>query len=248
MQTRHNLVFNPLFFNYGRTTSEAMTTINPTSQTLIWYYDPISPYAYLQSTQLGDIAAHPSVERIQCIPILFAGLLKHWGQLGPAEIVPKRQWTFEQVAFQAHQHNIPIVMPPMHPFNPLPLLRLAAYLQLAGDTSIGTAQRLFRFVWREGFLPQNESALNALCMEFNASAASINDPTVKAQLQANGEQALAQQVFGGPTMIVGNQKFWGFDAKTMLISYLQNDKFWTSALHKAGLELPNGMHRNQIKS
>ena len=39
-------------------------------------------------------------------PILFAGLLKHWGQKGPAEIEPKRAWTFRQVRWLAHQHGI----------------------------------------------------------------------------------------------------------------------------------------------
>ena len=48
-----------------------------------WYFDFISPFAYLQSTRLTQLAEYREIEYR---PILFAGLLKHWGQLGPAEM------------------------------------------------------------------------------------------------------------------------------------------------------------------
>ena len=54
----------------------------------IWYYDVISPYAYLQAMALPRLA---EVLEITARPILFAGLLKHWGHLGPAEIPAKRR-------------------------------------------------------------------------------------------------------------------------------------------------------------
>src|SRR5689334_10438458 len=81
-----------------------------------WYFDFISPFAYLQSEQLERL--HPYVQ-IRYRPVLFAGLLKHWGQKGPAEIVPKRQFTFEFALWQAAKLGIPFKMPPAHPFNPL---------------------------------------------------------------------------------------------------------------------------------
>jgi 2-hydroxychromene-2-carboxylate isomerase len=52
-------------------------------------------------------------------PVLFAGLLKHHGQLGPAEIAGKRDWTYRQVLWLAHSHGVPLQMPAAHPFNPL---------------------------------------------------------------------------------------------------------------------------------
>lgn len=58
-----------------------------------WYFDFISPFAYLQFVRLGELAG----ARLRLRPVLFAGLLQHWGQLGPAEIPAKRRcsgvWT-----------------------------------------------------------------------------------------------------------------------------------------------------------
>ena len=55
---------------------------------LQFWFDPISPYAYLAFEQLPRALEGISC-RVDYRPILFAGLLKQWGQKGPAEIEPK---------------------------------------------------------------------------------------------------------------------------------------------------------------
>ena len=125
---------------------------------LDWYFDFISPFSYLQSELLHTL---PAEVDIHFKPVLFAGLLNHWDNKGPAEIAPKRRWTFEHCAWLAHQHAIPLKLPAMHPFNPLPLLRLCVVL---GSTA-APVQRLFRYVWREGRLPGEEAHWNALLQE-----------------------------------------------------------------------------------
>jgi 2-hydroxychromene-2-carboxylate isomerase len=52
-----------------------------------WYFDFVSPFSYLQ---LRRLLARPLDAELRCHPVLLAGLLNHWGQLGPAEISPKR--------------------------------------------------------------------------------------------------------------------------------------------------------------
>jgi 2-hydroxychromene-2-carboxylate isomerase len=207
---------------------------------IVWYYDFISPYAYLQCHKLNDFADHATIE---CKPILFAGLLNHWGQLGPAEILPKRLWTFEQVAFLAHRHNLPINMPAMHPFNPLPLLRLAATLAQRNQNSIANTQKLFDFVWQDGHLPTDSAAFTQLLEQFELTPADIETPEVKAHLKANGEAALVDSVFGVPTSMIDGHRFWGFDSGEMLHSYLNNDPFWQGPLIKAAGDMPHGIQR-----
>ncbi|WP_170942314.1 DsbA family protein, partial [Noviherbaspirillum denitrificans] len=92
---------------------------------LDWYFDFISPFSYLQSELLHTL---PDDVEITFRPVLFAGLLAHWDNKGPAEIVPKRTWTFEHCAWLAYENGIPMTMPAHHPFNPLPLLRLCIAL------------------------------------------------------------------------------------------------------------------------
>ena len=91
---------------------------------LVFHFDVVSPYAYLACERLPQGLAGCSYE-VEYRPVLFAGLLQHWGQKGPAEVEPKRAWTFRHVHWLAQHHGIPLDTPAVHPFNPLPLLRLA---------------------------------------------------------------------------------------------------------------------------
>ena len=181
-----------------------------------WYFDFVSPYAYLQSAQLGDLV---ELAEIECIPILFAGLLDHWGQKGPAEIVPKKQFIFRQCLWRARKMGIPYNLPPKHPFNPLRALRLA----VAIGAQVPTVQKIFRSIWVDGNLPDDDkgwlSIQNALgVMDANTLVA---DPKVKSILITNGESARLNGVFGVPTCLVGKEIFWGDDSLEMVVSYLK---------------------------
>lgn len=67
-----------------------------------WYFDFISPYAYLQAQRLQKLREYCELEPR---PVLLAALLSHWGQLGPAEIAPKRQFTYKQVRWLARRSH-----------------------------------------------------------------------------------------------------------------------------------------------
>lgn len=200
-----------------------------------WYFDFISPFSYLQSELLHAL---PDVA-ITFRPVLFAGLLAHWDNKGPAEIVPKRMWTFEHCAWLAYKHGITMTMPAHHPFNPLPLLRLCIALGSSEDV----VHRLFRYAWREGRLPTDEQPWQALMKELGATPEMLDAAEVKQQLRNNGEMAIAANVFGVPTAVVDNRCFWGLDSTDMLVAYLRDDPFFSSDLLRQAQTLPQGVHR-----
>lgn len=208
-------------------------------KTIDWYFDFISPYAYLQSHSLDDFAMNAV---IRCKPILFAGLLNHWGQKGPAEIPGKRIWTFEQVAWKAKHYGIPLTMPPAHPFVPLRLLRLCILF----DSSVEVVQRLFRFVWKEGHSPTDDQAWDRLLEEFDVAPEELDSPELKQALRSNTEEAIARGVFGVPTCAIGEQLIWGFDATDMVHAALADDPFFSSDAVKAARNMPDGIHRKVI--
>ena len=86
-----------------------------------WVFDVISPFAYLGVKQLSLL---PDGVEIEYVPVLFAALLKHHGQLGPAEIPAKRRFTYRFSLWRAQKMGLPMQFPPAHPFNPLAALRL----------------------------------------------------------------------------------------------------------------------------
>ena len=206
-----------------------------------WYFDYISPYAYLQSTRLDELA---KFESVVCTPVLFAGLLKYWENKGPAEIAPKRQWTFRDIAWLAHRDSIALQLPPQHPFNPLPLLRLG----IVHNNETEIVQRLFRYVWADGKSPQDQIAFTALLDELNTNEAALQSDEVKSTLHKNGQMASADGVFGVPTIEHNNEMYWGYHATDMLISLLRDpDSYPIQAIRNADT-LPEGPGRNKPKA
>jgi 2-hydroxychromene-2-carboxylate isomerase len=203
-----------------------------------WYFDFISPYAWLQAERLQQLPA--GVELI-CKPVLFAGLLDHWGQLGPAEIEPKRRFTYRYAVWRATQLGLPFKAPSAHPFNPLRLLRLAIVL----DCERSRMLRLFRFVWSEGRRPDDDADWAGLIAELGVPDADVRvaAPEVKAQLRSNTAQAIERGVFGVPTLLVDDQLFWGVDATDMALDYLDGDPLFDAPEMRRAERLPKSAAR-----
>ena len=194
--------------------------------TLDWYFDYVSPYAYLQLASHPDLFGRPDVV---FRPVVFAGLLKHWGHLGPAEIPSKKRHMFRLLAWQSVERGVAMRAPPAHPFNPIPVLRLT----LALGATYAVVKTIYEFVWKEGRSVDDDWA--TLCMRLGVSdgQALIVAQPVKDALRANGERALAAGVFGVPTFVVDDELFWGEDATGLLRAYLADPRlFDTPAMHR----------------
>ena len=182
---------------------------------ITFHFDPISPFAYLAFERLPQVLAGCSYE-VEYRPVLLAGLLQHWGTKGPAEVEPKRAWTFRHVAWLAQHHGIAMDTPAVHPFNPLPLLRLA----LACGPNRRVVEALFRHVWVGGADATDATRLQ----ELTASLVPVRDPAgddVKRELRQATEAAIAKGIFGVPTIELDGRLFWGLDALNMLRDALQ---------------------------
>ena len=131
-------------------------------KTLDFWFDPISPFAYLAFERL-PLTLEGCSYAVSYRPVLFAAMLGQWGQRGPAEIEPKRAWTFRQVTWLAHRHGIEMAVPAQHPFNPLPLLRL---LHACDENGLGPnrwqCEQVLRHVWQGGAAADDAQRLAAL--------------------------------------------------------------------------------------
>jgi 2-hydroxychromene-2-carboxylate isomerase len=208
------------------------------------YIDFISPYAYLAFELLPQALAGVSYS-LSYQPVLFGAMLKHHGQLGPAEIAPKRDWTYRQVLWAAHSRGIALQMPASHPFNPLHLLRLA--LACSPESEPGRPNRyvcetIFRHVWQGGadaIDPQRLQALTKRLMPLRE----VGSDEVKAQLKRNTDEAIALGVFGVPTFVANEKLFWGLDSLPMLRACLQGDPWFDGPDWQAGANIPVGVRR-----
>lgn len=128
------------------------------SNSIDWYFDFISPFAYLQQQKLWRISERITVRPV---PVLFAGLLKHWEHKGPAEIPSKRIFTYQHAVWLGRQSGISLRMPPAHPFNPLPALRLS----IALNNRPAVIDALFRYIWADGKALDDRTSWDALMRE-----------------------------------------------------------------------------------
>ncbi len=209
---------------------------------ITFYLDFISPYAYLAFEKLPEVMMGQSYS-VTYKPILFAALLKHHGQLGPAEIAPKRDWTYRQVQWLAHSQGVALQLPAAHPFNPLSLLRLAVACPANGQPNRYVCETIFRHVWQGGQDAADAARLAAL----TAGLAPQRDPAgdeAKAQLKANTEEAIAMGVFGVPAFAVDGKQFWGFDALPMLRDYLKEDAWFDGPEWNAPAQVQIGARRS----
>jgi len=168
-------------------------------KTIVCYLDFISPYAYLAFQALPKSLMGVS-HRMAYKPVLFAAMLKHHGQLGPAEVVGKREWTYRQVLWQAKQLGEPLDMPQSHPFNPLALLRLAVACSAEGEPNRFVCETIFKHVWQGGAAADDDARLQALAHQL-APQRSVDASDVKDQLKTNTEEAIARGVFASPASV-----------------------------------------------
>lgn len=187
-----------------------------------WFFDLVSPYAYLQLQQMASL---PGEVQVEPRPVLLAGLLKHFGQVGPAEIPPKRLHTYRLCQWLADSRGIPFHMPPRHPFNPLPLQRLLT----AAEADIGAVRSAYEAIYRDALDPEAPATLDVIAARIAGAggpAAQLleraQEQTVKDALREQTQRAAELGIFGVPTFRVGEEAFWGTDAFGMLLDYLRD--------------------------
>ena len=192
------------------------------ARTVDFYFDYLSPYAYLAWHCLDEVTDPRGVE-ITPRPVLFAGLLNHWGQLGPAEIPPKGQHVSRETRRFAALRDIPMRSPRYHPFRPLLALRVSLAV-VSQEQQKEAITAIFNLGWADGKdlgdRGDIRAALNAAGLDGGRLVAAAEGPLAKAALREETDAAISRGVFGIPTMVVEDELFWGLDQFQYLALYL----------------------------
>ena len=202
-------------------------------RTVDWYFDFISPYSYLSLHRM------PRGVNVRMRPVLFAGLLNHFGQKGPAEIPAKRLWTYRSCVWLAKEYGIPLRFPALHPFNSLHHLRLCV---AAGSTE-KAIRAIFDDIWTTGTDASDPARFRALCQKLGVGEAQLGDQAVKDALRKNSDDAIAAGVFGVPSFVADGEVFWGADAMDFLNAFLADPTVLRNDEMKRVANLPVGAAR-----
>lgn len=205
---------------------------------VIWYFDFISPFAWLQWPRIKTLMHE---QEVMLRPILFASVLDQVGQKGPAEIPGKREFTYRYALWRARHAGQPLRFPPEHPFNPLAALRLC----IAAGATMEATDAIFDWLWAQGQAGDTMASLRGVAERLGIDniEMALADASVKAQLRSNTEAAIAEGVYGVPTLSIDGQLFWGSDAHDFAMAYLRDPALWQDPeMHRLG-QLPIGIAR-----
>ena len=131
--------------------------------------------------------------------------------------------------------------PAVHPFNPLPYLRLS----IAAGNTPDAIRRIFAALWTTGGDPADERAFAELARSLGIDPARLGDQAIKDALRLETDQAIARGVFGVPTLIIDDELFWGADAMDFVEDYLSDPGIIATAEMKRAANLPAGASRKR---
>ena len=209
---------------------------------ITFYLDFVSPYAWLAFERMPEVLEGLSYT-VQYRPVLIGALFQRSGNPGPTGIPSKRAWALRHVHWLGHSLGVGLDMPTEHPFNPLPLLRLA--LQCSDDGSINrfVAGTVLRHVWQGGQGALDPQRLEVLREQLKAQLRSGDQVEQRAKdwLRANTDAAAQVGAFGVPAWEVDGKLFWGLDSLPMLRAYLAQDPWFDAAYWTALPQTPSGL-------
>jgi len=192
---------------------------------LVFYFDFISPYAFIAWTQVHALAERHG-RALDVAPVLFAAILDAHGQKGPAEIPAKRIYTFKDAYRKAHRVGLTLRPPPSHPFNPLLALRVAS-LPMSDDARRRLIDALYAATWLEGTGVETKEAVQTIAtragLDGEALVRAAGEPEAKERLRARTSEAVTRGVFGVPTLVADGEIFWGTDGLEFADAFLRGE-------------------------
>ena len=194
-------------------------------KTVDFYFDFGSPAAYLAWTQLPAICQAAGAQLV-CKPMLLGGVFQSTGNRSPISVPAKGKYLFQDLNRYAARYAVPFRLNPNFPINTLVLMRGAAGLLAREPQRFDDyARAVFNAMWIDG---QNlndpqvvASVLQAAGFDPAAFMALVSDADVKERLKALTQEAVDREVFGAPTMFVGDLMFWGQDRLEFVKEALQ---------------------------
>jgi 2-hydroxychromene-2-carboxylate isomerase len=176
----------------------------------VFYFDLGSPYSYLAAERVNSLFDEPP----EWQPILLGGLFKIHGRDSWAN-GPGRDEGIREVERRAAEYGLPDVRwPDPWPGNTLVAMRAATFAKQIGKVvsfSLAGFRQAFA-AGRDLSDPDNVMLAAAACeLHPRALTKAVQTQSVKDALREATDQAAAQGVIGVPTVVVGDQVFWGDD-------------------------------------
>jgi 2-hydroxychromene-2-carboxylate isomerase len=198
-----------------------------TKQPIEFFFDPVSPYSYLATTQINALAERHDRKVVWHPTLVGITVVKIMG-LKPVPQTPmKSVYSWLDAQRQAEMLGVPLKKHGHFRVNSLAASR--AYLWLK-DRDEETAQRLITTLsaqlWTDGIDITEPNLVIATAQKLGVDTTDLTtalaDDTLKEQLKQAFDYALSRNVFGVPYFIVDDQPLWGVDRLWLLEHWLEH--------------------------
>jgi len=193
-----------------------------------YYFDFSSPFGYLGSQRIEAIAAKHGRE-VAWKPIVLGFIFKITESKPIIEIPLKGEYTKHDLERSARELDIEYTLPDPFPINTITASRAVLWAQsLTNADSLQRSTDLIHALYNSYFVQGNDisqteqviKAAVSVGFDNDAVAAALQDDSVKALLKKAIDQAVENNVFGSPYMLVDAEPFWGSDRLDQLDRWL----------------------------
>jgi 2-hydroxychromene-2-carboxylate isomerase len=179
-----------------------------------FYFDLGSPYAYLAAERVTALFTDAGAEPPEWQPILLGGLFKRFGRDSWAN-GPGREEGLRECERRAQAYRLPpIRWPDPFPGDTLLAMRAATFAKEIGRT-VSFSLAAFRQAFAAGRdLSQPDNVLLAAAaseLHPKALLAAVERDAIKSRLREATDRAGDRGVVGVPSVVVGDEVFWGDD-------------------------------------
>ena len=184
------------------------------SERASFYFDLGSPYAYLSAERISGLFTEAGLGQPEWQPILLGGLFQRFDR-GSWSETPSRDEGMAEVERRAAEYGLPpLVWPEPWPGNTLIAMRVATFAKQTGRT-VSFSLAAFRQAFAAGrdlTDPENVMIAAAACeLHPRALEKAVQTEGVKGALREATERAGDRGVTGVPSVVVGDEVFWGDD-------------------------------------
>lgn len=179
-----------------------------------FYFDLGSPYAYLAAERISGLFTEAELEQPEWQPILLGGLFGRFDR-GSWSETPARAEGMAEVERRAAEYGLPpIAWPQPWPGNTLVAMRAATFAKQTGRI-VSFSLAAFRQAYAAGrdlTDVDNVMIAGAACeMHPRALLKAVETRVVKDALREATDRAGDLGVEGVPSVVVGDEVFWGDD-------------------------------------
>ena len=190
-----------------------------------FYFEFSSPYGYLASLRIDDLAAKHGRETVWR-PFLLGVVFRITGHSPLTEQPLRGDYSRHDFHRSARLQKAPFSMPEDFPV--LSIAAARAFYWLEGRDPARAkqlAQALYYRIFGEGHNISAPEAVIAVAETLGIDgaelAAALQDPMVKERLKVETQAAIDRGVFGSPFIIVDEEPFWGADRLDQVDAWLE---------------------------